>query len=368
MSSQAGSGLRGSWATAWRGRRVLLTGHTGFKGSWMSLWLAGLGARVTGFSLAPPTEPNLFSLVGAAADVDSVIGDIRDLPALEAAVARARPEIIIHMAAQSVVRASYTDPLTTYSTNVMGTANLLDVARRCPDVQAILVVTSDKCYENREQIWAYREHDRMGGHDPYSNSKGCAELVVAAFRDSYFRKAGVAVATARAGNVIGGGDWTADRLVPDAMRAFLARRTLDIRNPIAVRPWQHVLEPLQGYLLLGARLLGDEAGAYAGGWNFGPGHDSNQPVSDVVDALAACWGGGATWRQVGDPADLHEATLLHLDSTKANIKLGWTPVHTYKTAVALTVDWFKAYEAGADLRAITQAQIEAYMNHHPRAA
>lgn len=355
--------------SVWGGRRVFLTGHTGFKGSWMSLWLSALGAKVTGYSLTPPTTPSLFELANVADGMDSVIGDIRDLAAMEAAFQRARPEVVIHMAAQPLVRASYGDPLGTYSTNVMGTANLLDVVRRSTGVKAVVAITSDKCYENREQIWGYREHDPMGGHDPYSNSKGCSELVVSAFRDSYFKKAesSVALASVRAGNVIGGGDWAMDRLVPDAVRAFMDGRPLEIRNPGAVRPWQHVLEPLYGYLLLAGLLLGDNGADFAEGWNFGPGSDSNQPVSSIVDAAVASWGDGAAWRQVGDPAGLHEAHFLHLDCTKSKVRLGWTPVYDYRRAVALTVEWFKAYQAGADMRAVTLRQIDAYMSQSGQA-
>jgi CDP-glucose 4,6-dehydratase len=351
---------------AWQGRRVFLTGHTGFKGSWLSLWLARLGATVTGYALAPPTIPNLFDLADVASAVGSMSGDIRDLAAFEAAFRDARPEIVIHMAAQPLVRASYHDPLGTYSTNVMGTANLLDIVRRSTGVRAVIIVTSDKSYANREQIWGYREFDPMGGHDPYSSSKGCAELVTSAFRDSYFNPArfaehGVAVASVRAGNVIGGGDWATDRLVADAIRAFLERRSVEIRNPSAIRPWQHVLEPLHGYLCLGAALLGERAADFAQAWNFGPGSDGNQPVAAIVDVLTDCWGDGAAWSQVGDRAGLHEAHHLHLDCTKAKLLLGWQSVYHYRKAVALTVDWFKAFAAGADMRSVTMQQLEGYM-------
>ncbi|WP_421697807.1 CDP-glucose 4,6-dehydratase [Ancylobacter sp.] len=345
---------------AWRGRRVLLTGHTGFKGAWLGLWLEQLGAIVTGFALEPPTEPSLFAHLSHARTLDSIIGDIRDLAAVEAAFERAAPEVVIHMAAQSLVRPSYDDPLRTYSTNVMGTANVLDVIRRRGGVRAAVIVTSDKCYENREQIWAYRETDPMGGHDPYSNSKGCAELVTQAFRASYFKAGGTAVATARAGNVIGGGDWAVDRLVPDAVRAFGQGRVLAVRNPAALRPWQHVLEPLFGYLILAEALLGPRAADFAQAWNFGPATDSEVPVSSLADELVRRWGEGAAWRVEGDTTGLHEARTLALDCTKARTQLRWQPALDLGEAVALTVDWFKACQAGADMRAFTLAQIDAY--------
>lgn len=349
----------------WRGRRVLLTGHTGFKGAWLGLWLEHLGARVTGFAREPATEPSLFNLTAESSALESVIGDIRDLAALEAVFERAAPEIVIHMAAQSLVRPSYNDPLDTYSTNVMGTANVLDVIRRRGDVAAVLVVTSDKCYENREQIWPYRESDPMGGHDPYSSSKGCAELVAQAFRSSYFSTRGSAggtmLATVRAGNVIGGGDWAVDRLVPDAVRAFTQGCALAIRRPDALRPWQHVLDPLFGYLLLAEQLMGPRAVEFAQGWNFGPPADDQATVGRVADRLAQRWAEGAAWHAVAEPGAPHEARNLALDSTKARTQLNWRPLYTLDQAAALAVDWYKAHRDGGDMRSFTLHQIDAYL-------
>ncbi|MBB5753948.1 CDP-glucose 4,6-dehydratase [Prosthecomicrobium pneumaticum] len=357
-----------SGADAWRDRRVLVTGHTGFKGAWLILWLERLGARVTGFALPPATQPSLFDLVARGGTAESLTGDVRDLAAVEAAFGRAEPELVFHLAAQSLVRPSYADPLGTYATNVMGTAHVLDAARRRGGVRAVIVVTSDKCYENREQIRAYREGDAMGGHDPYSSSKGCAELVVAAYRASYFADGSTAVASARAGNVIGGGDWSAERLVPDAIRAFTAGRALELRRPEAVRPWQHVLDPLAGYLRLAELLLGPRGRDFAQAWNFGPAAGGEAPVSVVADALAAHWGEGAAWRSAGDPAGPHEAGLLALDSAKARARLGWKSAFGLDEAVARTVDWFKAYRAGADMRAFTLDQIAAHADAREAAA
>ena len=342
----------------WRGRRVLVTGHTGFKGAWLSLWLQALGAEVTGFALAPPTEPSLFELANVASGMHSTLGDVRDPAAVQAALDQARPEVLVHMAAQSLVRQSYADPVGTYATNVMGTVNVLDAARRCPSLRAVLVVTSDKCYENREWAWGYRENEPMGGHDPYSNSKGCAELVTEAYRRSFLQAGGVAVASARAGNVIGGGDWAKDRLVPDAFAAFSAGRPLVIRHPHAVRPWQHVLEPLSGYLALCERL--HEGGAdVAEGWNFGPHPEDARPVAWVAQALADLWGDGA---QVATDAGqhAHEAYTLKLDTSKAQSRLNWRPRLRLGHALEQTVRWAKAHAAGVPMRELTCAQIEEF--------
>jgi len=279
----------------WKSKKVLITGHTGFKGSWLALWLQNLGANVTGYSLQPPTNPNLFEIAHVADKMNSIIGDVRDLKHLISCFAENRPEIIIHMAAQSLVRTSYDDPVETYSTNVMGTVNVLEAVRHTDSVKVIIIVTSDKCYENKEWLWGYRENEPMGGHDPYSNSKGCAELVTSAYRNSYFHvKSSVAVASTRAGNVIGGGDWAQDRLIPDIVNAFMEKRPVMIRNPNAIRPWQHVLEPLHGYLMLAERLW-DKGHTFAEGWNFGPNEQDAKPVSYVVERLAQLWGKDASW-------------------------------------------------------------------------
>lgn len=343
----------------WRGRRVLVTGHTGFKGGWLSLWLHALGAEVTGFALPPPTRPSLFEAARIGALIDHVEGDVRDAAAVRDAVARARPEVIFHLAAQPLVRLSYDEPVETYATNVMGTVHLLEAARTVPGVAAVICVTSDKCYENREWIWPYRESDPMGGHDPYSSSKGCAELVIAAYRRSFFHDAGPAVASVRAGNVIGGGDWAADRLLPDLVRAFEAGVAPVIRSPDAVRPWQHVLEALCGYLAIADRLM-DGAAQFADGWNFGPADDDARPVSWIVARMRAAWGGGT-----GDPlADTgprpHEAGLLRLDCSKARAALGWRPALSLERALDWIVAWHRSVGAGEDARAVTLSQIADY--------
>ena len=338
----------------WKGKRVLVTGHTGFKGSWLSIWLRELGAIVSGYALEPPTEPSLFALAGLAGKMDSVIGDIRDLDALSAAIVRANPDIILHLAAQPLVRLSYQEPLLTYETNVLGTAKLLEAARRSESVRAIVVITTDKCYENEEWQWGYRENDRLGGYDPYSSSKACAELVVAAYRSSFLSKS-VSVATARAGNVIGGGDWAADRLVPDIVKAIREGRKVLIRSPESVRPWQHVLEPLSGYLRLASALY-EEGAAFAEAWNFGPDDSDAKPVKWIVERLCGRWPGsmGFELDAVQGP---HEATYLKLDCSKAKARLGWTPVWNLETALAKIVEWNIAYRADRDMYAQTAAQI-----------
>jgi len=344
----------------WKGKAVFLTGHTGFKGSWLSLWLQSLGARVTGYALEPPTKPSLFELVGVARAMESITGDVRDLAALKKALHNASPQLVIHMAAQSLVRESYADPVGTYATNIIGTVNLLEAVRDAKSVRTVVIVTSDKCYENREWLWGYREDEAMGGHDPYSSSKGCAELVTAAYRRSFFSPASAAVASARAGNVIGGGDWSKDRLVPDAISAFISRKALRVRSPNAVRPWQYVLDPLSGYLTLAERLW-EDGPAYAGAWNFGPAEDDVRPVSWIVGELARRWGNDAAWES--DPAPQpHEAGLLKLDCAKARARLNWRPRVELETALDWTIDWYRKYASGEDLRKLTVEQIRSYQD------
>jgi CDP-glucose 4,6-dehydratase len=344
--------------SVWAGRRVLVTGHTGFKGSWLALWLDAMGAEVTGFALPPPTSPSLFDAARLAQCVRHIEGDVRDAEALRRAFARARPEVVFHLAAQPLVRLSYEEPADTYATNVMGTVHLLEAARHTPGVRAIVGVTSDKAYENREWDWPYRENDPMGGHDPYSSSKGCAELVISAWRRSFFHNDGPLLASARAGNVIGGGDWAADRLIPDLVRAFENDVAPLIRSPQSVRPWQHVLEALRGYILLAERLLEGERG-FAEGWNFGPSDDDARPVAWIVDRMRAGWGG--TPQAMADTGPRpHEAGLLRLDSSKARSALGWRPTLRLETTLDWIVDWHKAVGGGADARAVTLAQIAEF--------
>jgi len=342
----------------WRDRRVLVTGHTGFKGAWLCLWLQKLGAEITGFALEPPTRPSLFEEALVASGMRSENGDIRDLQHLVRVFSESRPEIVIHMAAQSLVRPSYSDPVATYSTNVMGTVHILEAARRSDTVRVALNVTSDKCYENREWVWGYREDEAMGGSDPYSSSKGCSELVTSAYRSAFFRDSAVAVASARSGNVIGGGDWAQDRFVPDFVRAATEGRALAIRSPEAIRPWQFVLEPLRGYLLL-LQALWSEPVRYAGSWNFGPSVEGERPVKWLADQLTERWGGGARWER--DPRQHpHEANTLKLDCSKVRAHLGWRPRMTLDAALAAVVEWYQGHHAGYDMRETTMRQIEQY--------
>ena len=349
--------------SSWKGRRVFLTGHTGFKGSWMALWLTQMGATVCGYSLEPPSSPNLFEVARVAERLQHLEGDICDLPRLRREMDEFQPELIFHLAAQSLVRRSYAEPVLTYATNVMGTVNVLESIRLTKSVKAAVLITTDKCYENLEWQWGYRENDRLGGHDPYSNSKACAELVSAAYRDSYFpigelASHGVAVATARAGNVIGGGDWAVDRLIPDLVRGFVAGEQVAIRNPHAIRPWQHVLEPVRGYIQLAERLLARED-AFASAWNFGPGEDDARPVEWIVRNFAERWSPEASW-MVDERVHPHEATYLKLDCARAHNLLGWHPALDLSGALEFIVEWFKQWKAGSDMQAVTLDQIAAY--------
>ncbi len=352
----------------WTGKRVFVTGHTGFKGGWLSIWLNALGAEVTGYALAPPTDPSLYDLCRVDLLVRSVIADVRDADRLAAALAGARPEIVFHLASQPIVRESYRDPVGTYATNLLGTAHLLQSVRSCGDVKVVLNVTSDKCYENREWVWGYRESEPLGGYDPYSSSKACSELITAAYRASFFNpedpcshKAGIA--SARAGNVIGGGDFATDRLLPDCIRAILKGEPIRLRNPEATRPWQHVLEPLSGYLLL-ARKLHEAPRVFSGAWNFGPDDRDVRPVSWVVDRFCELWGSGAS-RVQDESRHPHEARFLKLDCSKAKAELGWRPRWDIDKTLEMSVAWTKAFAAGSEyLRSLCLSQIAAYGDPH----
>ncbi len=347
----------------YRNRKVLITGHTGFKGAWLSIWLNHLGSSVIGYALKPPTHPSLFELCDLESKVTSIEGDVRDFDHLKSIIQKYKPEIIFHLAAQALVRRSYHDPLETYSTNIMGTVHLLEAVRQIGGVRVVINVTSDKCYENRERIWGYRENDPMGGHDPYSSSKGCSELITRAYTESYFNpehyeKHGVSVASVRSGNVIGGGDWAEDRLLPDCMKALLENRPIVIRYPDAVRPWQHVLEPLFGYLLLTQVLYQNEA-SFGEAWNFGPDDENAKPVRWLVERIVEIWGGKACW-EIDQSSQLHEARMLKLECSKAKEKLGWYPQWDLTTALRVTVDWYKAYGHHEDVLTMTIHQIEQY--------
>ena len=347
----------------WKGKRVFITGHTGFKGGWLSMWLAQKGAEITGYALEPPTHPSFFSACRLDGRLHSIIGDIRDLNQFQLAVNKAEPEILIHMAAQALVRLSYEDPLTTYTTNIIGTVNALETVRQCPSLKTVLIITSDKCYENREWYWGYRETDPMGGYDPYACSKGCAELITASYRNSFFPSSGypehgVALASARAGNVIGGGDWAQDRLIPDIFKSALAGNEVKIRYPSAVRPWQHVLDPLQGYLCL-LEKLHSHGTDFAEGWNFGPANTNCQPVYLILNYLQKQLGNRINW-SADEKRHFHEAAYLKLDCSKANQRLNWNSKLDLPTALEWTTDWYLAYERGDDVSLLTEKQIRQY--------
>lgn len=347
----------------WKKKKVFITGHTGFKGSWLSLWLQHLGAEVVGYALKPPTNPNLFELACVAKGMKSIIGDILSLEDLYTSIKEHRPEIILHLAAQTVVRTSFENPVETYSTNVLGTVNLLEAVRKSKKKCAVVIVTSDKCYKNNEWIWGYRENDQLGGHDPYSNSKACAELVTAAYRDSFFKNGelkskNIGIATVRAGNVIGGGDWTKDQLIPDLIRAFMENKPCSIRNPAAIRPWQFVLEPLRGYLMLAENLL-NEPDKYSSSWNFGPSEAGAKTVSWIADNISNLWGNKASSKK-DERKNPKEDKYLKLDSSKARGMLDWHPVLSIDEAIKWVVDWYKAFKEKKNVIDITKTQIKEY--------
>ena len=343
----------------WKGKRVFVTGHTGFKGGWICLWLKHLGAEVIGYSLKPATVPSLFEVAGVGEGMQSIIGDIRDHAKLSKTILGSKPDLVIHMAAQPLVRYSYAQPAETYEVNVMGTIYLLEAVRAMPSVKAVVNVTSDKCYENQERIQGYSENEAMGGIDPYSSSKGCAELVTSAYRQSFFEPAGIALASARAGNVIGGGDWAADRLIPDFFRAMDTGETLNIRSPKAVRPWQHVLEPLSGYLMLAEQLYNNGT-SFAEGWNFGPSDDDSQTVRWIIERMAEMRK-DINWR-CDEAPQLHEANLLKLDSSKARRQLNWQPVWRLQSALQKTLEWHEAWRNAEDMQAVSLVQINDYLS------
>jgi len=345
-------------STFWKDKKVFITGHTGFKGSWLCLWLHELGAKITGYALSPPSNPSLFELCDIAELVNSVIADIREKDKLTDVMRK-----VIHMAAQPLVRESYKNPVETYEVNVLGTVYLFEAVRRSKDVKAVINVTTDKCYENKEWVWGYRENESIGGYDPYSNSKACSELVTAAYRNSFFNPGnyanhGVAIASVRAGNVIGGGDWAIDRLIPDCIRSLLKEEKIVIRNPCAIRPWQHVLEPLSGYLLL-AKKLYEDGPKYAEGWNFGPDDRDARPVEWIVDIMCKKWGQNASY-EIDKGEHPHEARYLKLDCSKAKVELGWSPRWNLEKAIDTIIEWTMLYNKNKDLREVCLAQIEEY--------
>lgn len=342
----------------YKGKKVLITGHTGFKGGWLCLWLNALGAETVGYALAPDTEPSLYNVGGIGDYGKSIIADIRDRGQLLKIMEQERPEFVFHLAAQPLVRRSYKDPAGTFETNVMGTVNILEAVRKVDSVRSCVIITSDKCYENMEWIYPYRENDPLGGHDPYSASKASAEIVVSSYRRSFFSDGRCGVATARAGNVIGGGDWAEDRIVPDCIRSLVNGKRVKVRNPNAIRPWQFVLDPLHGYLMLGLKVR-EDPGAYSEAWNFAP-PVSQYTVRELVDDIVRCWGSGG-WDEVSDPASLHEAHFLRLDSTKANVRLGWAPALSLQEGIERTVEWYKHFTDGDDMRKISHRQISEFM-------
>lgn len=343
----------------WRGKKVFITGHTGFKGSWLCLWLHHMGARVAGYSLQPPTSPSMFKVCHVNRLVKSVIADIRDYQQLHAALQASESDIVIHMAAQPLVRESYSNPVETYATNVMGTVHVLEAVRSTRGIKAVVNVTTDKCYENKEWVWGYREHEALGGYDPYSSSKACSELVTSSYRQSFFSN--VYVATARAGNVIGGGDWASDRLIPDCIRAFEEGRHVRIRNPHSIRPWQHVLEPLHGYLALAQKLF-EEGEPYASSWNFGPNENDAKPVEWIVERLCRKYGNTEGYK-IDTGSHPHEANYLKLDCSQAKAKLGWHPQWELEQALEKVVEWFRAYRDNQDMGRVCIQQIEDYMRN-----
>jgi len=358
-----GEGTLEDLVKTWQGRRVFLTGHTGFKGSWLALWLSRLGAKVRGYALDPCTEPNMFTLACVGACVDDVRGDICNYSKLDESLRGFAPEVVFHMAAQPIVRRSYADPVGTYATNVMGTVNVLEVIRHTSSVRAVVCITTDKVYQNQEWVWPYRETDPLGGFDPYASSKACAEIIGAAYRSSFFpverwHKHHIALATARAGNVIGGGDWSGDRLIPDLVRGFCSGHPVLIRRPKAIRPWQHVLEPLHGYLILAERLHGQPAGC-ASAYNFGPSDEDSWPVERIATNLVKMWGNNASWTRDSDPG-AHETHYLRLDASKARTELGWKPRLKLESALEWTMDWYCAWHAGKNMVDFTATQIEQY--------
>lgn len=343
----------------WKDKRVFLTGHTGFKGSWLSIWLKSMGAEVKGYSLEPNTFPNLFSEAKVSQGMDSEIGDIRNLEQISTSMSSFDPDVLIHMAAQPLVRLSYVEPIDTYTTNVIGTVNVLEAARYCENLKAIVSVTTDKCYENREWDWGYRENEPMGGHDPYSSSKGCAELVTSAYRRSFFNTdQTAALASARAGNVIGGGDWSEDRLLPDILRAFEKSKPVVIRNPLSTRPWQHVLEPLSAYLFL-AESLYKEGQRFAEGWNFGPKDEDCKSVQWILENIKTVWGAGASW-QMDEKSNPHEANFLKLDCSKAKSKLKWVPKWNLEETLERIVHWHRKFMEGASIEEECLKEINQY--------
>jgi CDP-glucose 4,6-dehydratase len=347
----------------WRGRRVFLTGHTGFKGSWLAFWLARLGAQIRGYALDPCTEPNLFNQASVSTVVEDVRGDVRDCAKLETSMTEFKPEIVFHLAAQPIVRRSYADPVGTYSTNVMGTVHLMEAIRKTPSVRAAVCVTTDKCYQNQEWIWPYRETDPLGGFDPYASSKACVEIVSAAYRSSFFpidrlHEHHMGLATARAGNVIGGGDWSEDRLIPDLIRGFRSNQTVLIRRPNAIRPWQHVLDPLHGYMMLAQELLAQPA-RFASAYNFGPSDDDVWPVERIATKLVRMWGDGASWIRDSVPS-VHEDQVLRLDASKARVELGWKPRLGIEAALEWTTEWYRVWNQGDNMAKFTEKQIAEY--------